>query len=616
MKYSRPMLSRLCWFALSVVLVSALPSRGQEIVTPYGTTGTPLDGASSAVNGVVASSVGGTKTGARAAAPRPFRAARLTYLQGSVQVEQANATTNSMAVINMPLVEGTVVSTGGDGQAEIEFEDGSMARLTPNSGVSLLNLSADSSGIFHTRIALLGGLAYFELRAGTNYQYSVDAGGDAISPIENATVRVNFDQPPAVIAVLDGSVHVASATGSGGVEANAGQTVRSDNSGGETAGGLYMTKPVIAPESWDRWNEDRDAAAEQEAGSATDARSRFAGNQGYGWSDLDANGSWYDVPGRGEVWQPDLAANGQAGDQAGDQGADQGADQGGDTGGDQAAADSGQANAVQAAFDPYGYGSWVWTPAGYSWASAYAWGWLPYRCGQWSWFDDFGWGWTPSPVCGLFGFGGYGYGGYGYGVNLGPGPGGYRRPHRPIPAPGPIHPVLRGPGTGPVPVPPVHRIGQERLIAGVRVQPLQPLGSGFGAGGGGLGSALRRDYPIDMRTHTAVVGVVATTHGDAGTGANLRAAWQPLGGTAIRRPYGAVAQRPYYTSPRYPSQRQEVRPPEGQYAPGGNAGRNPGPGVGRPGEMPRPSAPSAPRPSPPPAPASHSAPPAPSPKGK
>ena len=92
----------------------------------------------------------------------------------------------------MPLVEGTVISAGADGQAEIEFEDGSLARITPNSGLSLVNLSVDSSGTYQTRIALLGGLSYLELRAGTKYVYSVDAGGDIISPIENATIRVKF----------------------------------------------------------------------------------------------------------------------------------------------------------------------------------------------------------------------------------------------------------------------------------------------------------------------------------------------------------------------------------------------------------------------------------------
>jgi hypothetical protein len=434
---------------------------------------------------------------------KPFRAARLTFIQGEVRVEEAKSTANSVAVVNMPLVEGTVISSGVDGEAEIEFEDGSLARITPNSGLSLVNLSVDSSGTYQTRIALLGGLAYFELRAGTKYVYSVDAGGDVISPVENATVRVNLDEPPAVISVLDGSAHVAGAGGAN-ADANAGETVRSEGgSGSGYSGSLYAVKQAIAPESWDRWNEDRDEAAADAAGSETDVRGKFAGSQGYGWSDLDANGSWYDVPGHGQVWQPDIAAPADADDAAGDAGA---------------------ADQDASGFDPYGYGSWAWTPAGYSWASGYGWGWLPYRCGQWSYYDGFGWGWSPSAYCGVYGFGGYGYGGYGF--SFGSLPPGYRRPHRPVPGPGPIHPILRGRG-GQVPVEPVHRMGGERMIAGVTVRPLPAAGTGIVAGGGGaLGAGLRRDYPVDATTHAPVLGVVAE-HGAPAAGSNLRAGYPP-----------------------------------------------------------------------------------------
>jgi len=509
---------------------------------------------------------------------KPFRAARLTYIQGQVRVEEANSTANSVAVVNMPLVEGTVISSGADGQAEIEFEDGSLARITPNSGISLVNFSIDSSGTYQTRIAVLGGLAYFELRAGTKYVYSVDAGGEVFSPVENATVRVNFDEAPAAIAVLDGSAHVAA--GGSSMDATAGQTVQTDTSGGL---GVLITRSAIAPESWDRWNEDRDEAAANEEGSQTDLRSKFAGSQGYGWSDLDANGSWYNVPGKGPVWQPDLAANSQedgTGQDAGSQDA-----------GSQDASDGG-------GFDPYGYGSWAWTPAGYSWASAYGWGWLPYRCGQWSYYDGFGWGWSPSPFCAVIGFGGYGYGGYGF--NLGVLPPGYRRPHRPIPGPGPVHPILRGRG-GEVPVAPVHRPGVERVIAGNAVQPLQPVGSGFVAAGGGgaLGAALRRDYPVDVKTHAPVLGLIAA-HGSPAVGLNARAGWQP------RQEY---PQRPVYGSPA----QSGVQPARGGYQPGGSAYQ----GGSRPAPVVRPAqqAP-VPRYSPPPAAASHSAPAAAAPKGK
>ena len=531
---------------------------------------------------------------------KPFRAARLTYIEGQVRVEEANSTANSTAVVNMPLVEGTVISAGADGQAEIEFEDGSLARITPNSGLSLVNLSVDSSGTYQTRIAILGGLSYLELRAGTKYIYRVDAGGDIISPIENATIRVNFDEAPASISVLDGSAHVVAAGGAN-VDANAGQTVHNDAG---AAGGVYTVRAGIAPESWDRWNEDRDEAAANEEGTQTDVRSKFGGNQGYGWSDLDANGTWYDVPGHGQVWQPDVAAPP-------------------DASGDAVAADEVANPGDGNDFDPYGYGSWAWTPAGYSWASGYAWGWLPYRCGQWGFYDGFGWGWSPNPYCGVFGFGGYGYGGIGFGFgNLPPG---YKRPHRPIPGPGPIHPILRGPHHGQPPAEPLHQPGRERVIAGKTVQPLQPVESGFVIGGNASGAALRRDYPVDAKTHEPVLGVVGA-HGAPGS--NARAVWQPgtLTNGQPRTP------RPVYERPGYEQPGSGVvvqggsQPARGGYRPEGDSGY----GGYRPAPVMRPTppapvqrptaptAPSAPRYSPPPAPVTHSAPPAApaAPKGK
>ncbi len=409
-------------------------------------------------------------------ARKPFRAARLTLLTGDVLVEQAGNTNRESAVLNMPLVEGSVISTGEDGQAEIEFEDGSIVRLTPNSGLSLIKLAVDGNGNFQTRASVIGGLAYLELRAGTKYQYRIDAAGDSITPIENSTIRVDLDEPPAAIAILDGLAHIAAVAGSSDIDAAAGQTIRMD----ATEGPIYLVRQEITPESWDQWNEDRDRIASNEASSQTAARDQYAGDQGYGWSDLDANGNWYDVPGQGEVWQPTLASDS------------------GDTTDD--------------SFDPYGYGNWVWTPVGYSWASGYGWGWLPYRCGQWGYWDGFGWGWQPGFTCGAFGFGGYGYG-FG-GINIYHPPSFWHRPRRPIPGPGPFHPIVKGPTGSP-------RIasGQSftgghvlnvKTIAGKTVQPLAPIDADTQHGSYAIGSSLQRDYPVNTSTREPSLGIVST----------------------------------------------------------------------------------------------------------
>lgn len=411
----------------------------------------------------------GSSARARASDAPPHRTARLSYLQGNVTVERTDNTGSDPALVNMPLPAGVRVVTGEDGQAEIEFEDGSLVRLTPNSALGLNTLSVDEDGNFRTQLAVVHGLAYAELRSAVKFTYSVDADGDVISPITNATVRINLDEPPAVISVLDGTVHIerAGSQGTTGYQTDvrSGETLTRDSSDGSR----YLLSREVAQNSWDEWNESRDQAAANEAANQTSARDSYAGEQGYGWSDLDANGTWYNVPGQGMVWQPAVAQ------------------------------DDG--------FDPYGYGSWVYYPgAGYVWASGYGWGWTPFRCGNWSYWNGFGWGWLPGSGCG---FGGWGFGGGGYVINVIRPPQNYRIRQRPILGPGPPHPIHIGQPVHAGGVP-EHTFRGPRTIEGARAEPLRPVGGGYTSrGGSAIGSSLRRDYPVDRNSHQPVLGVVA-----------------------------------------------------------------------------------------------------------
>ncbi|MCU1225377.1 MAG: FecR protein [Edaphobacter sp.] len=410
---------------------------------------------------------------ARAYDAPPARAARLSYLQGSVTVVRTDNTGSDSAQLNMPLAEGLRVTTGDDGQAEIEFEDGSLVRLTPNSSLSLDSLRADASGNFQTQLALVQGLVYAELRASSKYVYRLSAGEVVVSPVENAVIRINLDKPPGAISVLSGTAHVEhpGSADAGGyrTDVRAGETL----SGDSTDPGRYFLTQQTPEESWDAWNEEREQAAADESASQTAARDNYAGDHGYGWSDLDANGSWYDVPDQGRVWQPTVAAD--------------------------------------ADFDPYGYGSWVWYPsAGYVWASGYGWGWTPYRCGNWSFWSGFGWGWIPGGNCG---FGGWGFGRGGYGFNIVRPPQNYHFRPLPVRSPGGVHPiVVVHPGRGPNR--PLHPLQGPRTIAGHTLEPLRPIGNSYTPrGGSAVGSSLRRDFPVDRTSHQPVMGNVVTPGG-------------------------------------------------------------------------------------------------------
>jgi FecR protein len=323
-------------------------------------------------------------------ANQPARAVRLGSVDGQVQISQGDQVITESSVANTPLFEGARITTADNGRAEIQFEDGSVARLSPNSSFTLTVLRG--SGVnAQAEITLEGGLAYFELdgadQAGT---ITVKFGDSVATPSGFTVMRVDLDNPPGVLAVFSGNAHLDRGTAAS-VDLHGGESVAlsaNDDS-------RYTLNESVEPDSWDSWNADRDQALTSEAANATGASKGYGQANNPAWSDLDANGNWYNVPGQGDVWSPNDAAD--------------------------------------PGFDPYGNGYWALTPAGYAWASGYSWGYMPYQCGLWNWYDGFGWGWAPGMRgCNpWWGFGGVGY----FAPNIGSGYGGYRPPLRP-----PLHP--------------------------------------------------------------------------------------------------------------------------------------------------------------------------------
>jgi hypothetical protein len=49
-------------------------------------------------------------------------------------------------------------------------------------------------------------------------------------------------------------------------------------------------------------------------------------------------------------------------------------------------------------WQPYVYGRWVWTRAGWAWASDEPFGWAVYHYGRWAWSPAFGWMWVPGRI--------------------------------------------------------------------------------------------------------------------------------------------------------------------------------------------------------------------------
>jgi FecR protein len=382
------------------------------------------------------------------------RAVRLSDVEGKVQVFNGSAQAFDQAQPNMPVMEGMRLVAAGDGRVEVQFEDGSVARVTPNSSITLSQLHRNADGSTVTAIDANSGLTYYELngRAG---QYSVRFGPNTVTPTDSSIFRVSLDQNPE-LAVTHGTVHLSDGQNLA-VDVHTNQSVQFD---AQTPGQYAVVQSVTA-DSWDQWNSDRDQALATLEEGATTARASSGNPDDPAWNDLDYYGDWYDVPGYGQAWAP---------------------------------------SGVGAGFDPFGVGAWgYYSGVGYTWISGYPWGWWPYHCGAWDYFGSYGWLWFP----GNCGWGSFGAGWYPY-ATVWRNPPGYKLPfrptspghglppHGPIPHPQPLITVNRTPDA----LQQFRAVGQPRPVArdfaydGQQIHPEQatihfghggPLGEGFTA---------------------------------------------------------------------------------------------------------------------------------------
>src|SRR5712672_4137811 len=81
-----------------------------------------------------------------AAAESQARIVRLSDVQGSVQIDKNAGLGFERAFANLPITQGTQLRTRESGRAEIEFEDGSTLRVTPNTTVTFSRLGLNAAG--------------------------------------------------------------------------------------------------------------------------------------------------------------------------------------------------------------------------------------------------------------------------------------------------------------------------------------------------------------------------------------------------------------------------------------------------------------------------------------
>lgn len=288
------------------------------------------------------------------AAPQPDQAApgvrivRLSQVNGEVQLDRQTGHGFESAFANLPIIQGGRLRTG-DGVAEVEFEDNSSLRLTPNSLVEFPVLSLGSDGTRASTIHVVQGAIYVSLTKGKQSNVNVTFGREtlALGPSAHIALTVTGKQPR--LDVLDGTVQAVN----GATTTTVGRKKALLFDPTSTSAPTLLSKNEKGP--YDDWDKH-----------AVDYHQRLAPTNGnyaatpyaYGLADMNYYGGFNSVGGCGMMWQPYLAS---------------------------------------ANWSPYDNGIWAWYPnAGYSWVSPYPWGWTAFHSGSWNYCPGAGWGWQPG----------------------------------------------------------------------------------------------------------------------------------------------------------------------------------------------------------------------------
>jgi len=274
------------------------------------------------------------------------RIVRLSDVQGSVEIDKNAGLGYENAFANLPVTQGARLHTRANARAEIEFEDGSTIRLTPNTTVEFNKLGLSDAGKRIDGVNLVQGKAYVDWLGKSGDEFTLSFSQEKVQ-LSNAPAhfRVVSASTSAEVASFKNDLEVVGPSGT--VKVPKKKMVTFDVSDDDKS----MLAKDFREDPFDQWDKQ-----------SADYHEQYAKNNstpyGYGASDLGYYGAYNNVPGFGLLWQPFFAGAG---------------------------------------WNPYMDGAWAWYPGmGYMWASAYPWGWMPYYYGNWTYAPGYGWGWQPG----------------------------------------------------------------------------------------------------------------------------------------------------------------------------------------------------------------------------
>ena len=275
----------------------------------------------------------------------PGRAARLSFLSGTVSFQPGSVEDWVQATLNRPLTTGDRLWTEADGRAEVHLGSTAM-RLNGGTNFSFINLDDRTAQVQLS----LGTLSVRVRRLADDEVVEIDTPQVALSLLRPGEYRVEVNE--------QGDTTMVSVR-SGQAEATAGQAFtihpRDQVRITAAAGGApaFDRRDIPPSDPFDNWCADRDRREDFSQSG------KYVSRDTPGYSDLDQAGTWRTVPDYGPVWVP---------------------------------------ASVQPGWAPYRFGHWVWVaPWGWTWVDDAPWGYAPFHYGRWV-FVGGAWAWVPGPV--------------------------------------------------------------------------------------------------------------------------------------------------------------------------------------------------------------------------
>ncbi|MCX6630255.1 MAG: FecR family protein, partial [Candidatus Solibacter sp.] len=298
--------------------------------------------------------------------------ARISLINGDVSVRRGDSGDWVAGVVNAPLLTDDRVATGPNSRTEVQFDASNLLRLGANGELRLTQLEYG-----RYQMELARGVMTYRMLHTSDGNIEIDTPSLSVRPSRQGSFRISVNEGGETeVTARDGDVEVFTPRGSQWVRG--GQTLMAR---GASSDAEFQVVPAGGMDEWDRWSDNRDRTITQSVSS------RYVGPGVYGAEDLDAHGTWTNVPEYGNVWRPTVTAD----------------------------------------WAPYQSGRWVWEDwYGWTWVSYDPFGWAPYHYGRWFNHDRYGWCWYPglltsrhywSPA--LVGFFGFGHGGFGVGFGFG-----------------------------------------------------------------------------------------------------------------------------------------------------------------------------------------------------